>query len=212
MKLRLLIFALTLPLFSACSTAKRNVARPLPQIVVPPVNPDMAPVRAPVTKAQSSVKRATVIVEHLVPAPGQQAQIDALKLELATTAKDLTDALDKIAVVELQNLDLLAKWTEENQRASALYQQFRTQEDRADNAVKQMKRAAAERDVFVNLFAVSLTIIVLLGLAPLIRNIAAYWPAYAPVLAMGLWAVAAIGAYLGAFWLIRLGLRIFVTL
>jgi hypothetical protein len=196
-------------LVSSCRTVPKN--RPVPVIVVPPVNPDITPVRLPVTKAQSSVQRAAVIVELLVPAPGQEEQIKALRLELSTTAAELTEALARIPALEKQTSDLMAKWADENARASALYEQYQTEQARADLAVTKARRASAERDVFVNLFAVSLTVIVLMAVAPLIRNLAASTGAYAPVVALGLWTVAAISTYLAAFWLIRLTLRIFVV-
>jgi len=211
MKRTLLILALTLPIFSACTSAKQRVARPPVAIVVPPTNPDISPVKLPVTKAQSSVQRATVIVEKLVPAPGQAEQIAALKLELSTTAAELTEALSKIPVLQKQTDDLMAKWAEENARAAALYEQYQTEQTRADLAVSKSRRASAERDVFVNLFAVSLTIIVLMAVAPLIKNIAASTGVYAPVVAMGIWTAAAIGSYLAAYWLIRLLLRVLIV-
>jgi hypothetical protein len=196
-------------LVSGCqSVQKRKVA---PVIVVPPVNPDIAPVRVPVSKAQSSVQRATVIVERLIPAPGQEEQIKALRIELSTTAAELTDALAKIPALQEQTEELVAKWFAENARASSLYDQYQAERARADLATSKAKRSAAERDVFVNLFAVSLTVIVLMAAAPIVRNIATSTGAYAPVVALGLWVVAAISTYLAAFWLIRLILRIFVV-
>lgn len=194
---------------SGCKTTPKRGA--VPVVVVPPVNPDMAPVRAPVARAQGSVQRAVTIVERLVAAPGQEEQIKALRLELSTTAAELTEALARIPALEADVSALMGKWREENARASALYEQYRAEQDRADMAVRQMKRVAAERDVFVNLFAVSLTVLALMAVAPLIRNLAASAGAYAPVAALGLWAAAAVGSYLGAFWLIRIGLRIFVS-
>ena len=206
----LLAFALLgIFLVSGCqSVPKRKVA---PVIVVPPVNPDIAPVRVPVSKAQSSVQRATVIVERLVPSPGQEEQIKALRIELSTTAAELTEALARIPALQEQTEELVAKWFAENARASALYEQYQAEQARADLATSKAKRSAAERDVFVNLFAVSLTVIVLMAAAPIVRNIATSTGAYAPVVALGLWVVAAISTYLAAFWLIRLILRIFVV-
>jgi hypothetical protein len=196
-------------LVSSCKTTPKN--RPVPVVVVPPVIPDIAPVRLPVTKAQSSVQRATIIVEKLVPAPGQEEQIKALRLELSTTAAELTEALAKIPALEKQTSDLMAKWAEENARASALYGQYQAEQARADLAVTKARRASAERDVFVNLCAISLTVIVLMAVAPLIKNIAASTGVYAPVVAMGIWAGAAIGSYLAAYWLIRLLLRVLIV-
>jgi hypothetical protein len=196
-------------LLSSCRTTSKP--RPVPVVVVPPVNPDIAPVRIPVSKAQSSVQRATVIVERLVPSPGQEEQIKALRIELSTTAAELTEALAKIPVLQEQTDELVAKWFAENARASSLYEQYQAEQARADLATSKAKRSAAERDVFVNLFAVSLTVIVLMAAAPIVRNIATSTGVYAPVVALGLWVVAAISTYLAAFWLIRLILRIFVV-
>lgn len=206
-----LILALTLLALPACTSGKRNAARPPVAIVVPPTNPDISPVKLPVTKAQSSVQRATVIVEKLVPAPGQAEQIAALKLELSTTAAELTEALAKIPVLQKQTDDLMAKWAEENARATALYEQYQAEQTRADLAVSKAKRASAERDVFVNLFAISLTVIVLMAVAPIVKSIAASAGVYAPVVAMGIWTAAAIGSYLTAYWLIRLLLRVLIV-
>jgi hypothetical protein len=196
-------------LLSACRTTSKP--RPVPVVVVAPTNPDIAPVRLPVTKAQSSVQRATVIVEKLIPAPGQGEQIAALKLELSTTAAELTEALAKIPVLQEQTEELVAKWFAENARAASLYEQYKDEQARADVATSKARRASAERDVFVNLFAVSLTVICLMAAAPLIKNLAASTGVYAPVVAMGIWAGAAIGSYLAAYWLIRLLLRVLIV-
>lgn len=208
---------------TGCSSAQKR--RPVPAIVIPPVNPDIAPIRVlakaaseSTAKAGQSTARAVQIVERLVVAPGQEEQVKALKLELSTTADNLRITSEQLAklqaqipILEQQANTLVVQWQAENKRANDAYQEALAQTERADKAVASYKRASSERDVFVNLFAITLTVIVLMAAAPLIRNIAASSGAYAPVVALGLWAAAAIGSYLAAFWLIRAGLRLFVS-
>jgi hypothetical protein len=166
-----------------------------------------------VTKAQSSVQRATVIVEKLVPAPGQEEQIAALRLELSTTAAELTEALSRIPLLQKQTDDLLAKWVEENARAASLYEQWHGEQERADKAVASMKRVSAERDVFIKLFAVAFTVAAMMALTPIIKVFGSgFGPLYGPWVHLGCFIGGSAIAYIGAVSLIRLLLRIFVVL
>lgn len=211
MKRTILILALIALSFPACSSGKRTAARPPVAIVVPPTNPDIAPVKTQVTKAQSSVQRATVIVERLVPAPGQQAQIDALKLELSTTAAELTEALAKIPVLQAQTEELVTKWFAENARAAALYEQYQTQLGRADKALKRERQRTTERNFFINLFAVGLMAGIVFAAIPLIRNLSTLAGAWQPFAAVGLFLVVAGGAYGFSFWLVLMIMKLLIV-
>lgn len=196
---------------TGCKSAPRRGA--VPVVVVPPVNPDMAPVRAPVARARGGVERAAVMLDNLVPADaGEAGKIAALRLELRTTAAELTEALARIPGLEDDISRLMGKWREENARAAALYEQYVAERDLADGAMRKLRRAEAERDLFVNLLAVGAVVLVMMVAAPWIRRISAAAGAWAPVAALGMFLAAAGGAYFGTFWLIRLGLRIFVTM
>jgi hypothetical protein len=197
-------------LVSSCRTVPKN--RPVPVIVVPPVNPDIAPVRIPVSKAQSSVQRATVIVEKLVPAPGQEEQIKALRLELSTTAAELTDALAKIPVLQEQTEELVAKWFAENARATALYEQYQVEQTRADTAVKRERQRTAERNFFINLFAIGLTAGIIIVALPFIRQFSALAGAWQPAAALVLFLVVSGAAYGFSFWAVLMIMKLLIVI
>ncbi len=190
-----------------------------------PINPDVPAVSAPVGKAKASTvkasdsaARAVVIVEKIVPSPGQEAMVATLKLELATTveqlrltSEQLDSALLQIPHLERQISDMKEWGLKQQMLKQEAYKKAEMEERRAEIQEKRAERNGKERDVFVNLFAVTLTIIALLAVRPLIAGIAASTGVYAPAVAIGLWIVSAFGAYLGAFWLIRGILRLLVV-
>jgi len=222
MKRIVLIFAITLPLFCACSTAKQNAAGQARLIVVPPVNPDIAPVRAPIAgakeataRAMSSAARATVIVERIIPVPGQEESIAALKLELATTVDELRLtsekldlALSQIPQLEKEILNLMNRWKAENVRADMEADHASAERARADREHTKAIRAGRERDAFVMLFALSGVVAVLSAVKDPIRTIPNPW------LQLLAWAAAAVGSFLACFWAIRVivGFLVEITL
>lgn len=193
---------------------------------VAPVNPDIAPLKMPVAAAKAasksasdSVARAVKIVTQLVPAPGQSAQIDALKLELATTEAELRItsnkldvALAQIPALEAQATELMQRWHEENARADLAVQKA---DDEAKKVLAEKEKSRVngiERDVFVTLFSISLTVFGLMSAAPLLQKFSASFGTYAPAFAIASWIVSAVALFFAAFWLIRALLHVAVTL
>jgi len=194
---------------SGCRSVPR---RSVPEIVVPPVNPDMAPVREPVKsakasagKAQSSAERAAVIVEKIIPSAGQEDQIKTLKLELATTVEELRIAGEKLdlALLQIPQLEkdistLMQRWKVENTRADTAVLAAAKERARADKEHGKAIKAGRERDAFVLLFALSGVVAVLTVAKDPIRTIQNPW------LQLLAWAGVAVGSFLACFWAIRL--------
>ena len=207
-------------LFAGCAHSRAAGVK------VPPVNPDIAPLKVPVAAAKAasksatdSVARAVQIVTKLVPAPGQVEQINALKLELATTEAELkitSDKLDlalaQIPALEAQTGELMQRWREENSRAELAAQGEQNAIAKAAKEKAAAVQAGAERDIFVTLFAVSLTVFGLMAAAPLIQKFSASFGAYAPFAAVGSWIFAAVTLFFSAFKAIRALLHVAVTL
>jgi hypothetical protein len=217
--------ALVVWLSVALSSCAHN--KPVKKLVeFTPTNPDLPALVVPVNKAKvsssnatSSAKRAVVIVEKLVPNPGQEKLVAELKLELATTVENLrltSEALDTalLRIPQLQKqVDDVRAWGDSQQvRAQAAEIEVANQKSRADIQEKRAERNGRERDVFVNLFAITLTILALLAAQPLIAGIAKSAGAYAPAAAIGLWIVAALAAYFASFWVIRGILRLLIVI
>ena len=212
MKCRTLIIVLTVLASSACSTAK-------PRVVVPPVNPDLAAVVTPVkrasettAKASASVKtasasatRAISIADKLV-APGQEAQVAQLKLELKTTVDELTVTTAQLDAVMADLVSTLAKTSilqmEVNKLRDQVIEEQKIAADErqaADLKRKELARVAKQRDLFVWIIAILGTIAVLLGLKDIISKVAQSFGPYAPLAAIALWTGVTAGSMLGFF-------------
>lgn len=183
-----------------------------------PVNPDIPAVVEPVKSARAgtdragaAAKRAVQIIEKIVPSPAQAAQISALRLELATTldelrltSEQLDNALLRIPQIEKQVADMKAWGLEQNRQLGAAVAAVAAERERADRQHAKARRIASERDLFVNLFAVAITVAGLIALVPLIRAVSEAAGPWQPAAAIGGFLLVSGGLYFGAFWLIRL--------
>ncbi len=185
--------------------------KPSARVVFTPTNPDVPSVIAPVNKAKESAKsargsadRAVVIVEKLVPSPGQERMISELRLELATTVENLrltSDQLDT-ALLRLPQLERqiaeMKDWGIAQQRLAATESDRATAERaRANKEYEIRQRVTRQRDVFVYIIAALGTVALLLAGKDLLASISRGFGAYAPLASIIIWGAATAAVFLG---------------
>ena len=195
-------------MLSGCATA--------PKTITAPHTPDVVSVAAPVAKAKiaagnarEAARQSVIYVDRLIPAPGQEATITALKLSLATT-------VDELALVETQldeaqahipkllsDVENMKVWGIGQQvRADALHEREIAERTRADKEHAKAIKAGRERDIFVGLFSLGAALIALMAVKPVIGKVALI-PVYGQIASIAVLVVAPVAAFFAAFILIR---------
>ena len=205
------IFALLVWLSALLSSCAHKPARPA--VVYGPTNPDLPAVSAPVQQAKTSTgaasgaaQRAVVIVEKIVPAPGQEKMISDLKLELATTVEQLrltSEQLDT-ALLQLPRLEKqiadMKEWGIAQQRLAATESDRATAErDRANKEYEIRQRVTRQRDIFVYIIAALGTVALLLAGKGLLADLSRGFGGYAPIASIIIWGAATALAFVGIF-------------
>ena len=182
-----------------------------PPIVFTPVNPDVASVssivaqsKASTVKASDSAARAVKIVESIVVAPGQEIELERLKLELSTTIEQLKfagefleNANKQVKILSGQVADMKQWGVEQNRLYVAEYKTAQTERSRADAEHKAAFRNGRERDVFVLLFSIAGTV----SLVNFFRSF--LWKLQPGIAALALASIA-LGSFVACFTLVRL--------
>lgn len=203
--------ALAIAAAIALTGCARHAGSRAPAVAPAPVRPDTSAVAARTSAAKSSAARASGIADRLQVMPGQESSLMSLRLELGATTEQLSEASAMIPKLESEITGLTISYQNEAAMSKSLYAQFVAQKAKADAEADKAKRAASERDVFVNLFALSLVAAAMMLAGPLIKNVSASFGMYAPAAAIGLWAVFGVAVYFSAYWLIRLLLQFVVS-
>ena len=214
--LLLMVLCLVMMVCSGCAKADKR-----PPIVFAPVNPDVAAVTTRVTqakastvKASDSASRAVQIVERIIVAPGQEVELERLKLELSTTIEQLKftrefleNANTQIGTLASQVEDCKRWGIEQQELYRAEYNNSQTERSRADTEHKVAFRNGRERDVFVTFAALVAAAFALSAIRPLLWKIP--FPPLGPLAVM---AGAPLVAFGLVFFALRLAVKTIVTL
>jgi len=196
---------LAMMFLSGCAKAEKRLP-----ITFPPVNPDVAAVttivaqtKASTARASDSASRAVQIVERIVVAPGQEVELQRLKLELSTTVEQLKFATEFLDAANVQvgvltsQVEDCKRWGIEQQTAyHKAYAEAQVERSRADAEGKKAFRNGRERDVFVLLFAIA-------GATVAVNFFCAFlWKLQPGIAALALAGIA-LSAFVGCFTVIR---------
>lgn len=174
-----------------------------PPIIFAPTNPDVASVttsvsqaRANASRASESASRATQIAERIVVAPGQEAELARLKLELSTTVEQLKLAEVNFDNARLRLQEFQAQVEDMKQAAQSLSESVKNERSRADAEGRKAFRNGRERDVFVLLFSIFGAVSAVSAAKPFLWKLAPGWSAIAL-------AATAIGSFVACFTFVR---------
>lgn len=156
------LFALTLTwiaivfisLLSGCAKVESR-----PPIVFPPSNPDVAAIKSIVTqtkasntKAGDAAGRAVQIVEKIIVAPGQEAELQKLKLELQTTIEQLKFSQEFLENANAQLVSLTSQVDEMKAwgvKQNQLYVAEYSRAQKSENALVRADKAVWERNKLI---------------------------------------------------------------
>jgi hypothetical protein len=204
------VLCLAMMFLSGCAKADKRLP-----IVFAPVNPDVAAVstivaqtKASTAKASESASRAVQIVERLVVAPGQEIELERLKLELSTTIEQLSfaneflgNANKQVDILSGQVNDMKLWGVEQNRLYVTEYETSQKERKRADAEHKAAFQNGRERDVFVTLAAIIAASFAFTAIRPLLWKVP--YPPLGPLAVM-------VGAPLVSFGIVFFALRLAV--